>query len=68
MSDVPRYLEVTAVLACEDRNDLDLECDCREGIVVVWWIPPAASAVAGGIVLSQILQDDDEPPASPSTP
>lgn len=67
MSEVPQYLEKTAVLACDDRNDLDLDCDCKKRkAVIVWWIP--AAAVAGGAVLYSVITDDDEDPASPSQP
>ncbi len=67
MSEVTQYLERTAVLACKDRNDLDLDCDCKQRIgAFAWWMPVAG--VAGGVALYQILQDDDDQPASPSTP
>jgi hypothetical protein len=66
MSEVPRYLEKTALLACEDRNDLDLECDCGSvAAAVMWWIPVAA--VGGGWALSEIIEKE-KPVASPSTP
>ena len=59
MSEVPQFLDKTAVLACDDRNDLDLDCDCkkRKG-AFAWWIPVAA--VAGGAVLYTIIDKDDE--------
>jgi len=66
MSQVPQYLEKTAVLACKDRNDLDLNCDCKKAPIIVWWIPVAA--VAGGAVIYSLIEDDDEEPASPTTP
>jgi hypothetical protein len=67
MSEVPQYLEKTAVLACKDRNDLDLDCDCKKrAAFFVWWQPVAA--VAGGAVLYDVITDDDEEPASPSVP
>jgi len=65
--EVPQYLEKTALLACDDRNDLDLDCDCKKrGGFFVWWIPVAA--VAGGAVLYTLITDDDEETASPSEP
>jgi len=65
--EVPRYLEKTALLACDDRNDLDLDCDCRKlAGFFVWWVPVAA--VAGGAVLYNVITEDDEKPASPSQP
>ena len=65
--DVPQYLEKTALLACDDRNELDLNCDCkRGGAFIAWWIPVAA--VAGGAVLYNVIERDDESPASPSEP
>jgi len=66
--EVPQYLEKTALLACKDRNDLDLNCDCKKpaGFFIAWWIPVAA--VAGGAVLYEVIEGDDEPPASPSEP
>ena len=66
MSEVPQYLEKTAVLACEDRNDLDLDCDCKKRKAFAWWIPVAA--IAGGAVLYTLIDDDDDEPASPSQP
>ena len=67
MSEVPQHLEKTALLACDDRNELDLNCDCkRGGAFIAWWIPVAA--VAGGAVLYNVITDDDEKPASPSQP
>lgn len=63
--DVPRYLEKTALLACEDRNDLDLECDCGSVAAVLWWIPLAT--VGGGWALSEVIEKEKKP-ASPSTP
>lgn len=70
MSEVPKYLEVTALLACEDRNELDLECDCAEEIIFAWWKAGAGvGAAAGAIVLyEEVIDEDDEEPASPSTP
>lgn len=65
IEDVPRYLEKTALLACEDRNPLDLECDCGDAAAVLWWIPVAA--IGGGWALSEIIEKEKEP-ASPSTP
>jgi hypothetical protein len=66
MHEVPRYLEKTALLACADRNDLDLECDCGTvAAAVMWWIPVAA--VGGGWALSEIIEKE-KPAASPSTP
>lgn len=65
--DVPQYLEKTALLACDDRNDLDLDCDCKKrGGFFAWWIPVAA--VAGGAVLYNVITDDDEEPSSPFEP
>lgn len=67
MSEVPQYLDKTAVLACKDRNDLELDCNCKDrGGAFAWWIPVAA--VVGGVVLYEIIDDDDEESASPSTP
>ena len=67
MSEVPQYLDKTAVLACDDRNDLDLDCDCKKlKGAFIWWVPVAA--VAGGAVLYTLIEDDDEEPASPSQP
>lgn len=66
LSQVPQYLELTSVLACKDRNDLDLDCNCKLGAFFVWWQPVAA--VAGGAVLYQVITDDDEKTASPSQP
>jgi hypothetical protein len=66
INQVPQYLELTAVLACKDRNDLDLDCDCKKAAFFAWWIPVAA--VAGGAVLYQVITDDDEETASPSEP
>jgi len=66
LSQVPQYLELTSVLACKDRNDLDLDCNCKKVIFFVWWVPVAA--VAGGAVLYQVITDDDEKTASPSQP
>jgi hypothetical protein len=66
LSQVPQYLELTAVLACKDRNDLGLDCNCKAGAFFVWWQPVAT--VAGGAVLYQVITDDDEKIASPSQP
>lgn len=66
MSRVPEYLEKTAVLACKDRNDLDLSCDCKVVPIIVWWIPVAA--LAGGAVIYSLIEDDDEEPVSRTTP
>jgi hypothetical protein len=67
MSEVPQYLDRTALLACKDRNDLDLDCDCKNPKgAFAWWIPVAA--IAGGAVLYTIIEEDDEDPASPSQP
>lgn len=67
MSEVPQYLDKTALLACKDRNDLDLDCDCKKLVGgFAWWIPVAA--VAGGAVLYTIIDEDDDEPASPSQP
>ena len=45
LSQVPQHLEISAVLACKDRNDLDLDCDCKPvGAFFVWWQPVAAVA------------------------
>lgn len=65
VGDVPRYLEKTALLACADRNPLDLECDCGNAAAVLWWIPVAA--IGGGWALSEIIEKEKKP-ASPSTP
>ena len=67
MSEVPQYLDKTAVLACDDRNDLDLDCDCKKRKGAFWWWIPLA-AVAGGAVLYTVIEEDDEEPASPSQP
>jgi len=66
MSQVPQYLEKTAVLACKDRNDLDFDCNCKAVPIIVWWIPVAA--VAGGAVIYGLVEGDDEKVASPTTP
>jgi hypothetical protein len=66
MGEVPRRLEKTALLACEDRNDLGLECDCGTiAAVVMWWTP--VSAVGGGWALSEIIEKQ-RAVASPTTP
>lgn len=65
MTEVPTRLEKTALLACEDRNDLGLECDCARNVPVLWWIPLAA--VGGGWALSEIIEKEKES-ASPFTP
>lgn len=64
-SDVPRYVDKTALLACEDRNALDLECDCGNAAAVLWWIPIAA--IGGGWALSEIIEKEKKP-ISPKTP
>ena len=66
MSQVPQYLEKTAVLACKDRNDLDFDCNCKKAALIVWWIPVAA--VAGGAAIYELVEGDDEKAASPTTP
>jgi len=66
MSQVPQYLEKTAVLACKDRNDLDFDCDCKKAAFIIWWIPVAA--VAGGAAIYGLVEADDEKAASPTTP
>ena len=66
MSQVPQYLEKTAVLACKDRNDLDFDCNCKKAALIVWWIPVAA--VAGGAAIYGLVEGDDEKAASPTTP
>jgi len=66
LSQVPQYLELTSVLACKDRNDLDLDCNCKFGAFFVWWVP--VTAVASGAVLYQVITDDDEKTASRSQP
>lgn len=67
MSEVPRHLEKTAVLACDDRNDLDLDCDCKKRkALFIWWVP--AAAAAGGVVLYEIIEKEEKEPASPSQP
>ena len=66
MSQVPQYLEKTAVLACKDRNDLDFDCDCKPVPLILWWIPVAA--VAGGAVIYSVVEGEDDEPASPITP
>ena len=67
LSQVPQYLEISAVLACKDRNALDLDCDCKPvGAFFVWWQPVAA--VAAGAVLYNVITKDDEETASPSEP
>ena len=66
MSETPQYVDKTAVLACKDRNDQGLDCDCKNPKAFAWWIPVAA--VAGGLVLYEVIDKDDEDPASPTTP
>jgi len=72
-AEVPQHLNKTAVLACKDRNDLGLDCDCGHLVVAAaWWQQPAAIAagavVAGVAAYELIIKDDNETPASPSTP
>lgn len=65
--EVSQYLEVDSVLACKDRNDLGLSCDCESdtGGVMWWVIGGLGGAAALGIILND---DDDETVASPTTP
>ena len=69
MSEVPQYLNIDSLLACEDRNPLDLNCNCQiEAAGYLWW------KVAGGVLTAAVGykiidgSDDDEKPASPTTP
>lgn len=69
MSEVPKYLDVDSLLACDDRNPLDLDCNCQiEAAGYLWW------KVAGGALTAAVGyriidgKDDDEKPASPTTP
>ena len=66
-AEAAQHVDKTGVLACKDRNNLGLDCDCNKPVgAIAWWIPVAA--VAGGVALYEIIQDDDETPASPTTP
>ncbi len=67
MDEVPQYLNVDSVLACKDRNAIDLNCDCSiAGGGAAWWVVGGVGAAAAlGIIIND---NDQEPVASPTTP
>ena len=67
MEEVSQYLDIDSVLACEDRNALDLDCDCDlEAGGYMWWVVGGIGAAAAvGII---ITDNDKETVASPTTP
>jgi hypothetical protein len=66
MAEVPQHLNVDSVLACKDRNALNLTCDCKTPGGAAWWIVGGVGAAAAlGII---IADDDKEQVASPTTP
>lgn len=72
-SEVPNYLNIDSLLACTDRNILDLDCDCRTVAAAIWWTTNGAivgAAVAGTVMGTLIINSDDDEsqPASPITP
>jgi hypothetical protein len=72
-SEVPNYLDIDSLLACEDRNILDLDCDCKTVAAAIWWTTNGAivgAAVAGTAMGALIINSDDDEtrPASPITP
>ena len=71
-SEVPNYLDIDSLLACEDRNILDLDCDCKTVAAAIWWTTNGAivgAAAAGTVMGALIINSDDETsPASPITP
>ncbi|MGB6995287.1 MAG: hypothetical protein WBG00_18840 [Thermoanaerobaculia bacterium] len=72
-SEVPNYLDIDSLLACEDRNILDLDCDCKTVAAAIWWTTNGTivgAAVAGTVMGALIINggDDETRPASPITP
>ncbi len=74
LSEVPQYLDIDSVLACEDRNILDLNCDCEQEVAAyLWWdkgliIGAAVAGTVAGVLIIDARDDDDERPASSVTP
>jgi len=72
VSEVPTYLDISAVYAGEDRNDLGLSENCRPEPIAGMstaakvGIGIGAAVLAAGII--EEIDDEDKPPASPITP
>lgn len=73
VNEVPTYLDISAVYAGKDRNELGLSNNCRPEPIAGGLSTGAKVGIGiGAAVLAAVfideIDDDDKPPASPITP
>jgi hypothetical protein len=72
VSEGPTYLDISAVYAGEDRNDLGLSENCRpEPIAGMSTLAKVGIGIGAAVLAAVIIEeidDEDKPPASPITP